>query len=255
MNVLTIVKVGGQIVEEPEALGGLLKQFALIAGNKILVHGGGRSATEMAEKLGVVSEIVDGRRVTDAEMLKIVTMVYAGLVNKNIVASLQSMGVDAIGLTGADMNMMLSVRRPVGNVDYGFVGDVRTVNAQALIELLRSGYTPVLAPISHDGQGQLLNTNADTIAASVARVFAFDYRVRLVYCFEKSGVLLDENDDNSVISELNKETYLNYREEGIIKGGMVPKLDNAFLALSAGLEEVLITSASNMTNGRGTHIR
>jgi acetylglutamate kinase len=255
MNLLTVVKVGGKIVEEPESLGSVLKQFSLIAGNKILVHGGGRSATDLAEKLGVEIKMEEGRRITDAETLKIVTMVYAGLINKDIVARLQALSVDAVGLTGADMNMLFSVRRPAGKIDYGFVADIKSVNAPAMIELLHSGYVPVMAPLSHDGQGQLLNTNADSVASEIARVLAFDFRVRLVYCFEKRGVMLDENDESSVIPELNRETYLQYREEGIIKAGMIPKLDNAFRAVSSGVAEVIITSAFNINTGGGTYIR
>jgi len=219
------------------------------------VHGGGRSATDIAEKLGVESRMIDGRRVTNAEMLKIVTMVYAGLVNKNIVAEMQALKLDSIGLTGADMNLILSVKRPVGEIDYGYVADVKEVNAPVLIDLINNGFVPVIAPLSHDGNGTLLNTNADTIASEVARVLAFDFNVRLIYCFEKRGVLLDENDENSVISLLDKELYAQYREEGVIKEGMIPKIDNAFQALASGVKEVVITSANNISSGGGTFIR
>jgi acetylglutamate kinase len=252
---LTILKVGGKIVEGSETLKSLLKEFSLIAGKKILVHGGGRSATDLADKLGVESLMVEGRRITDAETLKIVTMVYAGLINKNIVAGLQALKTDAIGLTGADMNLISSIKRPVGKIDYGFVADIKEVNVSALIDLLGLGYVPVLAPLTHDGKGTLLNTNADTIASEVARGLAFDFNVRLIYCFEKKGVLMDEKDESSVIPDLDKELYQQYKESGIIKDGMIPKLDNAFQAIAAGVKEVVITSASHINVGGGTFIR
>ncbi|GHT60316.1 acetylglutamate kinase [Bacteroidia bacterium] len=252
---LTIVKVGGKVIEEPDALKALLKDFSLIAGYKVLIHGGGRTATELAEKLGVESKMVNGRRITDEETLKIATMVYAGLVNKTIVAQLQALRVDAIGLTGADMNLILSLKRPVTDIDYGFVGDIKDVNYKVLSELLNQSYTPVLAPLTHDGEGNLLNTNADTIAAETARALAYNFNVRLIYCFEKKGVLMDENDENSVIQNLNLELYQQYKEEGIIKGGMIPKLDNAFRALASGVREIIITSAAEMNTGKGTYIQ
>jgi acetylglutamate kinase len=255
MNQLTIVKVGGKIVEDPESLNKLLKDFSLIAGNKILVHGGGRSATLLAEKLGIKTQMVDGRRITDEEMLKVVTMVYAGLVNKNIVAHLQAIKVDAIGLTGTDMNLILSAKRPVQDIDYGFVGDIKEINAPVLTELIKQGYVPVLAPISHDGNGNLLNVNADTIAGEIAKALAFEFNIRLIYCFEKRGVLMDENDDNSVIQTLDRELFKQYKEEGIIQGGMIPKLDNAFRAIAVGVKEVIITRASEINTGKGTYIR
>ncbi|MDR2622871.1 MAG: acetylglutamate kinase, partial [Dysgonamonadaceae bacterium] len=178
---LTIVKVGGKIIEEPDSLNALLKDFSKIAGYKMLIHGGGRLATELAEKLGVESKMSDGRRITDEETLKIVTMVYAGLVNKKIVARLQTLGVDAVGLTGADMNLIVSSKRPVKEIDYGFVGDIKTVNSRALFDLLSQGFMPVLAPLTHDGEGNLLNTNADSIAAETAVALAYDFNVRLIY--------------------------------------------------------------------------
>ena len=252
---LTIVKVGGQVIEEPDSLKTLLEDFSRIAGYKMLIHGGGRTATELAKKLGVESKMVNGRRITDEETLKIATMVYAGLVNKQIVAKLQSLLVDAVGLTGADMNIILSRKRPVTDIDYGFVGDVKEVNARILSELLNQGYTPVLAPLTHDGEGNLLNTNADTIASETARALAYDFNVRLIYCFEKKGVLLNENDENSVIPILDRELYQQYKEAGTIKEGMIPKLDNAFRALAAGVKEIIITSAAEMKTGKGTYIR
>jgi len=254
-NQLIIVKVGGKIIEDPDSLQSLLSEFSKISGNKILIHGGGREATALATRLGIETKMVEGRRITDAEMLKVATMVYAGLVNKNIVARLQAINVDAVGLTGADLNLMQSARRPAGEIDYGFVGDVRTVNAPALSYLLHRDFVPVIAPLTHDGQGNLLNTNADTIASETAKAMANEFRVRLIYCFEKNGVLADENDENSVIPLLNFDTYLDYRDEGVIKEGMIPKLDNAFHAIAAGVEEVIITSAKNINMGGGTIIK
>ncbi|GHS96608.1 acetylglutamate kinase [Bacteroidia bacterium] len=255
MHQLTVVKVGGKIVEDPQSLKTFLKDFSLIAGNKILVHGGGVSATQLAEKLGIKSPMVDGRRITDAETLKVVTMVYAGLVNKNIVAHLQALSLDAVGLTGADMNLIFSIKRPVKDIDYGYVGDVREVNAPVLKELLNQNYVPVIAPITHDGNGQLLNTNADTIAGETAKALAYDFNVRLIYCFDKKGVLLDEKDENSMIQLLTKEEFLQYKEEGIIKDGMIPKLENAFETLASGVKEVILLRASNLNTGEGTYIK
>ena len=255
MQQLTIVKVGGKIVENPDFLTSFLNEFTLIAGNKILVHGGGRSATAIAEKLGIETNMKDGKRITDAEMLKVVTMVYAGLVNKNIVAQLQKLQVDAIGLTGADLNLILSERRPVKEIDYGFVGDIKNVNVLALLELLKQNYLPVIAPLTHDGKGNLLNTNADTIAAETARALTFDCNVRLIYCFEKRGVLTNEDDEDSIIPILNFELFQQYKDKGIIQGGMIPKLENAFRAIALGVKEVVITCASEVNTGKGTHIR
>ena len=252
MQQLTIVKVGGKVVENPDLLEDFLKNYNLIAGYKILVHGGGRSATDLAEKLGIETVMKEGRRITDAEMLKVVTMVYAGLVNKNIVAQLQKMRIDAIGLTGVDMSLIISDKRPVKEIDYGFVGDVKKVNAQALVELLNQSYLPVIAPLTHDGNGNLLNTNADTIAGEIAKTLAFDWNVRLIYCFEKRGVLLNEADEDSVISTLNFELFQQYKSEGIIYGGMIPKLDNAFQVIASGVKEVIITQASDVDAGKGT---
>ena len=255
MQHLTIAKIGGKIVENTDLLMAFLKDFTLIAGDKILIHGGGTSATLLAEKLGVETKMTEGRRITDAEMLKVVTMVYAGWVNKTIVAQLQKLRTDAIGLTGADMNLILSEKRPVKEIDYGFVGDVKDVNAPALLELLRQNYLPVIAPLTHDGNGNLLNTNADTIAATVAKALAFDYNVRLIYCFEKRGVLRNESDEESLIPNLSKELYLQYKSDGIIQGGMIPKLDNAFSAIDSGVKEVIITRASDVNAGKGTFIQ
>jgi len=255
MQQLTIVKIGGKIVEDPELLAAFLKDFTLIAGNKILVHGGGHSATVLAGKLGIKAKMEEGRRITDSEMLKVVTMVYAGLINKNIVAQLQKLRMDAVGLTGADMNLILSEKRPVKEIDYGFVGDIRNINASALLELLKQNYLPVIAPLTHDGNGNLLNTNADTIAAETAKVLAFDRNVRLIYCFEKRGVLMNEADEESLIPLLDLKSFQQYKNEGIIQGGMIPKLDNAFRAIASGVKEVIITGASDVNTGKGTFIR
>lgn len=208
---LTIIKVGGKIVEEEASLNSLLRDFAAIDGFKLLVHGGGRSATKVAASLGIETKMVDGRRVTDDAMLDVVTMVYGGLVNKKVVARLQALGVDALGMTGADMDIIRSHRRPVKSVDYGWVGDVDRVNGEALSALLRSGVVPVIAPLTHDGDGHLLNTNADTMAGETAKGLAPYFDVNLVYCFEKPGVLRDENDDSSVIPEINRELFLRSR--------------------------------------------
>lgn len=254
MEKLTLIKVGGKIVEEADTLKHLLRDFAAIEGYKVLVHGGGRSATKIASQLGIESKIVNGRRITDADMLHVVTMVYGGLVNKNIVAGLQALDVNALGLTGADMNIMRSEKRPVAEVDYGFVGDVKEVNADLLATLIKQGIVPVLAPLTHDKKGNMLNTNADTIAGEAAKALAKHFDVTLMFCFEKKGVLLDENNDNSVIPELSREEFQDYVEEGVIQGGMIPKLENAFQAIDAGVKEVIITKASEIEKGNGTRI-
>lgn len=254
MEKLTVIKVGGKIVEEEATLHKLLDDFAAIEGYKVLVHGGGRSATKLASQLGIESRMVNGRRITDAETLKVVTMVYGGLVNKNIVAGLQARGVNALGLTGADMDAIRSVKRPVKEVDYGFVGDVERVNSPFLGDLIHKGIVPVMAPLTHDGKGNLLNTNADTIAGETAKALARMFDVTLVYCFEKKGVLRDENDDESVIPQITATEFKQYVAEGVIQGGMIPKLENSFQAIEAGVAEVVITQASAIGQGGGTHI-
>lgn len=254
MDKLTIIKVGGKIVEEEQSLRQLLKDFSLIEGYKILVHGGGRSATKLAEKLGIESRMVNGRRVTDRDTLEIVTMVYGGLVNKNIVAGLQALGVNALGLTGADMNIIRSEKRPVKEVDYGFVGDVKEVNSETLSSLIQQGIVPILAPLTHDKEGNILNTNADTIAGETAKALALKFDVTLIYCFEKKGVLMNENDDESVIPDINKATFEQLVKDGIVQGGMIPKLENAFQAIEKGVKEVIITSASEFGENTGTRI-
>ena len=254
MEKLVLIKVGGKIVEEEETLRQLLNDFAAIEGYKVLVHGGGRSATKLAAQLGIESKMVNGRRITDAETLKVVTMVYGGLVNKNIVAGLQALGVNALGLTGADMNLMRSDKRPVAEVDYGFVGDVKEVNADLLASLIHQGIVPVLAPLTHDKQGHMLNTNADTIAGEAAKALAKHFEVTLMFCFEKKGVSLDENDDESVIPEIDRIAFKGYVEQGIIQGGMIPKLENAYQAIDAGVKQVIITQASEIHQGKGTRV-
>ena len=254
MEKLTLVKVGGKIVEETESLKQLLADFSQIEGYKVLVHGGGRSATAMAAKLGIESKMVNGRRITDSEMLKVVTMVYGGLVNKQIVAGLQALNVNALGLTGADLNYMRSEKRPVKDVDYGFVGDVKEVNADLLADLIGKGVVPVLAPLTHDKAGNLLNTNADTIAGEAAKALAKHFDVTLMYCFEKKGVLLDEHDDESVISTLTTALFQQYIADGIIQGGMIPKLENSFEALNAGVNQVIITRSDKIHTDGGTKI-
>lgn len=254
MNKLTIVKVGGKIVEEPQSLKQLLADFSKIEGHKVLVHGGGRSATALAAKLGIESQMVNGRRITDEETLKVVTMVYGGLVNKQIVAGLQAIGVNALGLTGVDLNYMRSEKRPVKDVDYGFVGDVKEVNAEILSDLILKDVVPVLAPLTHDKGGNLLNTNADTIAGEAAKALAKHFDVILMYCFEKKGVLMSETDDESVIPEITPDLFQKYVKDGIISGGMIPKLENAFDALNAGVKEVVITRADLIHTNVGTKI-
>ena len=252
---LTVIKVGGKIVEEEATLNQLLNDFAAIEGHKVLVHGGGRSATRLATQLGIESQMVNGRRITDAETLKVVTMVYGGLVNKNMVAGLQARGVNALGLTGADMNVIRSVKRPVKEVDYGFVGDVDKVDASLLSDLIKKGVVPVMAPLTHDGEGHLLNTNADTIAGETAKALAELFDVTLVFCFEKKGVLRDEHDDDSVIDTITRAEFEQYVADGVIQGGMIPKLENSFEAIRAGVGEVVITLASAINGNGGTRIK
>ena len=252
---LTVIKVGGKIVEEEATLNQLLNDFAAIEGHKVLVHGGGRSATRLATRLGIESQMVNGRRITDAETLSVVTMVYGGLVNKNIVAGLQARGVNALGLTGADMNVIRSVKRPVKEIDYGFVGDVKQVDASLLSDLIKKGVVPVMAPLTHDGEGHLLNTNADTIAGETAKALAALFDVTLVFCIEKKGVLRNENDEDSVISSISPAEFQQYVAEGVIQGGMIPKLENAFESIRAGVSEVVITLASAINDNGGTRIK
>ncbi len=252
---LTIIKVGGKIVETPQSLETLLNQFHQLEGHKILVHGGGRTATDVAAKLGIETTMIEGRRVTDEEMLRVVTMVYGGLVNKNIVAKLQAKGVNALGLTGADMNVIKSHRRPLKNgIDYGFVGDVDCVDAERLSLLLNAGITPVMAPLTHDKEGTLLNTNADTIAAETAKALAQHFEVTLIYCFEHAGVLTDPEDEASVIPLITRESFGELKAQGIVSGGMLPKIENSLAAVEACVRRVVITRADNIGHDKGTSI-
>ncbi len=267
MERLTVIKVGGKIVEDGQMLAQLLTDFAAVEGFKVLVHGGGRSATRLAAELGIESRMVGGRRVTDADMLRVVTMVYGGLVNKNIVAQLQARGINALGLTGADLNVLRSRRRPpvpvAGGedgpdadrmVDYGFVGDVEACDGRMLTRLIEAGAVPVMAPLTHDGEGHILNTNADTIAAETAKGLAPYFDVTLMYCFEKPGVLRNEHDDDSVIPHIKAADFGQLKAEGIISGGMIPKIENALSACRAGVGRVVITRADCIGRKGGTVI-
>lgn len=254
MDKITIVKVGGQVVENSENLNMLLDQFNKISSYKILVHGGGRTATDMAARLGIVTKMVEGRRITDENMLEVITMVYGGLINKKIVAGLQARGCNALGLTGADLNLVSASKRPVADIDYGFVGDVEDVNSRELRLLIRENVVPVVAPITHDGKGNLLNTNADTIASEIAVELSGVFNVNLMYCFEKRGVLLNAGDESSVIYELENKLFASYKKAGIIGSGMIPKLENGFRAKRNGVKEVFITNAENISSGKGTRL-
>ena len=257
---ITIVKVGGAVVEDELQLSQLLRDFSAIEGRKVLVHGGGRKATKMAERLGIETQMVNGRRITDAAMLEVVTMVYGGLVNKNLVAHLQANGVNAIGLTGADANAILSHKRPVkivdgSSVEYGFVGDVDHADGQMLSRLIEAGITPVMAPLTHDGEGNILNTNADTIASETAKALAPFYDVTLIFSFEKKGVLRNPDDDDSVISTITHADFEHYKADGTISGGMLPKIENALSAVDAGVGRVIITLATAIDGNHGTIIQ
>jgi acetylglutamate kinase len=246
MEPLLVIKIGGNIIDDEEKLSLFLLELASIPGNKILVHGGGKLATKLADQLGIQQQLVDGRRITDAETLKIVTMVYAGYINKSIVASLQAIGIDAIGLCGADGNVIKSHKRIHPSIEYGFVGDVDEINNSFLTYLLKSNMTIVVAPITHDQKGQLLNTNADTIAQEIAKALSKEYNVRLVYSFEKKGVLLNVEDEDSVIKEINPSSYQKLKLDQTIFAGMIPKLDNAFTALGSGVKKVIIGKAEDL---------
>ena len=253
---LTIVKVGGAVVEDEQQLSQLLRDFGAIAGRKVLVHGGGRRATQVAQSLGIESHMVNGRRITDGQMLQVVTMVYGGLVNKNLVARLQANGVNALGLTGADIDVIRSHCRPLKDgIDFGYVGDVDKADGTVLSRLIEMGITPVLAPLTHDGQGQMLNTNADTIAAETAKALAPFYEVTLIYSFEKKGVLRDPLDDDSFIPVITRDDFQRYVADGTVAGGMIPKLENAFQAISEGVARVNITLATAIDGQHGTMIQ
>ncbi|RIJ41755.1 acetylglutamate kinase [Pontibacter oryzae] len=248
---MVIVKIGGNVLDNPDRLHGFLVDFAQLPGPKLLVHGGGKIASAMGQRLGINPKMVDGRRITDAETLDLVTMVYGGLVNKQVVAKLQAVGCNAIGLTGADANCIAAHKRPVREIDYGYAGDVagsQSINIQALEAFFAAGLTPVFAPLTHDTKGSILNTNADTIASVLATALAARHTVQLVYSFEKKGVLQDATDDNSVIPDINLHKYNELKAQGVVHAGMIPKLDNAFGALKQGVAEVLICEAEALTS-------
>jgi len=224
-----------------------LKDFATLSGPKILIHGGGKEATQMAEKLGIEVQLIEGRRITDTQNLELITMLYAGKLNKTIVAHLQALGCNSLGLSGADGNSILAEKRPPNPIDFGFVGDLTKINNNLFEILLQNGISPVCCALSHDGKGQLLNTNADTIAATVAGAMSRNFEVHLNYCFEKNGVLLDLNDASSLIKTINENQYLNLKEEGILHTGMIPKLENCFNALRAGVKQVKIGNPKMIT--------
>ena len=256
MKSLIVLKIGGNVIDDPSVLKTVLHDFAALQSDKILIHGGGKIASKLMTGLGIVPKMFEGRRITDRETLDVVTMVYAGLINKNIVAALQSLSCNAIGLTGADANVIPAKIRPVKEVDYGFVGDLNSecISANTINNLIEMGLVPVIAPITHNGEGILLNTNADTIASSVAVALAKTFHVQLVFCFEKNGVLRDMNDDGSVIDFLDEASYQQYKDEGVITAGMIPKLDSAFAALHRNVAEVRICSPDGIHRG-GTKIR
>jgi len=248
MEPLYVIKIGGNVIDNSENLYNFLNDFASLKGQKILIHGGGKIATDLSHTLGIEPKMVDGRRITDIETLRVVTMVYAGLINKNIVAQLQRVGCNAIGLTGADANLIKATRRPVKDIDYGFVGDLNatSVDSEKLSALLQTGVIPVFSAITHDGEGQLLNTNADTIASSIAVAMSGLYKTSLVYCFEKKGVLSDVNSDESVIREISSSEFESLKANNVIAGGMLPKLENAFKAITSGVNEVYIGKSDEL---------
>ena len=253
---INVIKVGGAVVEDEAQLAQLLKDFSAIKGKKVLVHGGGRRATKVAAALGIESKMVNGRRITDEQMLEVVTMVYGGLVNKNLVARLQANGVNALGLTGADIDAIRSHKRPIKDgIDFGFVGDVDSANGNILHTLIEAGITPVMAPLTHDGKGNILNTNADTIAAETAKALAKYYDVTLTYCFEKKGVLNNPDDDDSVIPTITHEDFKTLVDNGTIAGGMIPKIENALDAIDEGVSKVIITLATAIDGQHGTIIK
>lgn len=246
MSRLLVIKIGGNIIDDENKLSSFLKDFSSVREKKILVHGGGKLATRLAQQMGIEQQLVDGRRITDAETLKIVTMVYAGYINKNIVAQLQQNGCNATGLSGADGNAILAHKRVKGDIDYGFAGDIDKVNVGLIDNLLQQNNAIVFAPITHDGKGQLLNTNADTIAQEIATALSKNYEVSLVYGFEKAGVLMNAEDDSTVIPQIDTTSYSELKSKNVIFAGMIPKLDNAFAALGKGVKKVIIGKAENL---------
>ena len=252
MESLKVIKIGGNIVDNTEALDKFMGEFATLEGAKILIHGGGKVATKISAALDIETTMIEGRRVTDRETLGVVTMVYCGLINKKIVAKSFALGAKAWGLCGADAHLIPATKRVTGGVDYGFVGDVvvEQINTEAIESILKLGYNPIVAPITMDSNGQLLNTNADTIAQSIAVAMSKRYEVELIYIFEKVGVLMDVENEGSLIETITKESYQTLKSEGVVKDGMLPKLDNAYLAIEAGVREVVICNSLATTNGK-----
>jgi len=255
MELLKVIKIGGNVIDNPDAMEAFLESFAAVPGAKILVHGGGAIASRTLKQMGIEPKMIDGRRVTDAETLQVVTAVYAGLINKTIVATLQKYGCNAIGLSGADGNAITSRKRPATPIDYGFVGDVEAVNSGTFDALLAAGFTPVVCAINHDGRGTLLNTNADTIASSIAIALSGNHSTELILCFEKDGVLMDKDDDTSVIPAIDKPLFEQLKAEGKVNAGMLPKLKNAFDAIDAGVSKVVIKNSAKLADESGTTIR
>ena len=253
---LTILKIGGNIINDPALLAKILKDFSNLKEQKILVHGGGKRASALMRQMGIEPKLVEGRRITDAQTLEIVTMVYAGLINKKIVADLQVINCNAIGLTGADLNAIQSHKRVVKEIDYGFVGDIDAINGSGISGLIEANFTPVFCAITHDKQGQLLNTNADSIAANLAVGMSAFYEVTLILCFEKDGVLMYPENDNSVIPSINFREFQEYKQSGIISAGMIPKMEGAFFALQNGVKKVVIagTKVLEISSQKGTHL-
>lgn len=243
---ISIIKIGGNVIDHPEKLDGFLRLFAQFPGKKILIHGGGVLASRIGGSMGVVPQMKDGRRITDKDTLQVVTMVYAGLINKQLVAQLQSLNQNAMGFTGADGNLIRSQKRPIKDIDYGYVGDVKEVNSHLLELLLSEGIVPVVCAITHDKDGQLLNTNADTIASEIATSLSKKHTVNLYYCFDKPGVLLDEKNDGSLVPLINEEVFEELKQEKVIHSGMIPKMDNAFAALDKGVNRVWLGLPENL---------
>lgn len=244
---IVIVKIGGNIVDNPQALQKFLTDFSQISKPKILIHGGGKIATELSKEMGITPKMIDGRRVTDADALKIVTMVYGGLINKNIVAQLQALGTNAIGLTGADGNLILSHKRVHPTIDYGFVGDIDEVDGNKIKQLISIGFTPIFAPLTHNAEGNILNTNADTVASELAIALSKYYSVNFLYCFEKKGLLMDINDDNSFISHIKTSEIETLKKDGTIAAGMIPKVDNIQNAIEKGVQKVRLCHAEDIS--------
>jgi acetylglutamate kinase len=257
---LLVIKIGGNVIDDSNQLHSFLNEFSNIKTKKILVHGGGKIATRLGEKLGIQSNYIDGRRITDDETIDLVTMVYGGLVNKKIVAKLQSMDCNAIGISGADANLLPAQKRPVKEIDFGWVGDIETnkIKTETWQTLLENNLTPVLAPLTHDTKGHILNTNADTIASAIAVNLSSYYAVTLIYCFEKNGILLDVNDEHSIVKDLNKKKYQQLKETKSLFAGILPKIDNAFEAINKGVQEVVIGNSAQLSllinNESGTKI-